>query len=172
MTGREYPARPLVGIGVALLKLPDGGDPGAVLLVRRGKAPAAGSWSLPGGGQDLGETAVDAARRELMEETGLRAGPLVLAANVDSIHRDAAGRVQYHYTILDFAGLWMGGDPRPGDDVTEAVFAPLDSLDRYGLWTEAHRVIGIAVAMLGPGSYATTAATLGARCTVPRASPT
>lgn len=152
MTGREYPAQPLVGIGVALLKLPDGNDPGAVLLVRRGKAPAAGSWSLPGGGQNLGETAVDAAKRELMEETGLHAGPLVLAANVDSIHLDVAGRVQYHYTILDFAGLWMGGDPTPGDDVTDAVFAPLDGLDRYSLWTEAHRVIGIAVMLLSPRS--------------------
>ena len=138
MSAREYPARPLVGIGVVLLK------PGAVLLVRRAKPPAEGSWSLPGGAQELGETAEYAARRELMEETGLDAGSLVLAANVDSIHRDPDGRVRFHYTILDFAAEWTGGEPRPGGDVSEAVFAPLDRLGEYDLWQEAHRVIGIA----------------------------
>lgn len=135
---REYPARPIVGIGVVLLK------PGAVLLVRRAKPPAAGSWSLPGGAQELGETAEQAARRELLEETGLHAGPLHLVANVDSIHRDEAGRVRFHYTILDFAAAWTGGEPVAGGDVSDAVFAPLDGLAPYALWDEAHRVIGIA----------------------------
>ncbi len=135
---REYPNRPLVGIGIVLLK------PGAVLLVRRAKAPSFGQWALPGGAQELGETAADAARRELREEAGLEAGPLHLAANVDSIHHDEGGRVQYHYTILDFAARWQGGDPAPGTDVSDALFAPLDDLAPYGLWSEAHRVIAIA----------------------------
>lgn len=139
---REYPQRPLVGIGVVLLKRD------AVLLVRRAKAPNAGSWSLPGGAQELGETAEAAARRELMEETGLAAGPMQLAANVDSIHHDAAGRVQFHYTILDFAAAWVGGEPVAGDDVSAAVFAPLDGLEPYALWDEAHRVIAIARRLL------------------------
>jgi len=143
MTGREYPARPLVGIGVVLLK------PDAVLLVRRAKLPSLGQWALPGGAQELGETAEEAARRELLEEAGLEAGPMVLAANVDSIHRDDAGRVHFHYTILDFAAPWVGGDPVPGGDVSDALFAKLDDLERYGLWTEAHRVIAIARRLLG-----------------------
>ncbi len=155
MTSREYPDRPLVGIGVVLLKPPSGADPGAVLLVRRGKPPAMGSWSLPGGAQKLGETAEHAARRELAEETGLLAGPLLLAANVDSIHRDAEGRVQFHYTILDFAALWQGGDPVAGGDVTDAVFAPLDGLVPFELWHEAHRVIGLARRLLSSASGGT-----------------
>ena len=142
MTRREYPMRPLVGIGIVLLKA------ASVLLVRRARAPAAGSWSLPGGAQELGETAEQAARRELREETGVEAGPLLLAAHVDSIHRDATGRVQYHYTILDFAAEWSWGEPRAGDDVSEAVFAPLDGLTPYGLWDEAHRVITVACRLL------------------------
>lgn len=143
MSEREYPSHPWVGVGVVLLK------PGAVLLVRRAKPPAAGSWSLPGGAQDLGETVEAAARRELREETGLDAGPMTLAANVDSIHRDATGRVRFHYTILDFAAAWLGGDPTPGSDVSAAEFAPLDALGPYGLWDEAHRVIAVARRLLG-----------------------
>jgi len=141
--GREYPARPIVGIGIVVLK------PDAVLLVRRGKAPSFGHWALPGGGQELGETAEECARRELIEETGLTVGALHLAANVDSIHRDERGRIRFHYTIIDFAAAWASGEPRPGDDVTDLTWAPLDRLDEYGLWSEAHRVIAIAQRLVG-----------------------
>ena len=143
MTAREYPPRPLVGIGTVLLR------PGAALLVRRGRPPALGQWSIPGGAQKLGETAEAAARRELVEETGIEAGPLTLIAHVDSIHRDEAGRVQYHYTILDFASRWQGGAPVAGSDVTAAAFVPFGSLVELGLWSEATRVIALARAALG-----------------------
>ncbi len=145
-TTREYPARPIVGIGVCLLRRQNGGE---VLLARRGRPPGLGSWSLPGGAQEVGETAEAAARRELREETGLAAGALQLAANVDSIHRDDDGRVRFHYTIIDFAGLYESGALSPGDDVAEVVWAPLDALESYGLWSEAIRVIGIARQVLG-----------------------
>ncbi len=143
MSDREYPLRPIVGIGIVVLK----GE--HVLLVRRGKPPNIGSWTLPGGGQELGETALEAARRELLEETALRAGPMVLAAQVDSIRRDEAGRIQYHYTIIDFATRWEAGEPIAGSDVTEAVWARLDALEPFDLWSEAHRVIAIAAHLVG-----------------------
>jgi 8-oxo-dGTP diphosphatase len=139
---REYPARPIVGIGVAVLR------PGAVLLVRRGQPPNLGAWSLPGGGQELGETAEAAARRELLEETGLQVGELLLAANVDSIHRDPDGRVRYHYTIIDFAALYLAGTPVAGGDITETAWAEFGDFARFGLWHEAVRVIGIARRLL------------------------
>lgn len=139
---RTYPDRPIVGIGVAVLR------PGAVLLVRRARAPALGAWSLPGGAQELGETAEDAARRELAEETGLAVGPLLLAAQVDSIHRDPDGRVRYHYTIIDFAARYEDGAPRPGSDVSAVAWAAFDRFDDYALWDEARRVIGLARRLL------------------------
>jgi ADP-ribose pyrophosphatase YjhB (NUDIX family) len=140
---REYPVRPVVGIGVVVLRAD------AVLLVRRGNPPDAGSWSLPGGGQELGETAEDAARRELAEETGLSVATLHLAANVDSIHRDADGRVRFHYTIIDFCAAYAGGEPAAGGDVTAVAWAGLDALEAFSLWSEAHRVIALARGILG-----------------------
>jgi ADP-ribose pyrophosphatase YjhB (NUDIX family) len=138
-SGREYPARPLVGIGIVVLK-----PPHEVLLIRRGRAPMLGAWGLPGGGQELGETAEAAARRELLEETGLEVGELRLAGNVDSIDRDPEGRIRYHYTILDFAALWAGGEPRALSDAAAVTWADLRDLDRYDLWREAHRIIALA----------------------------
>jgi 8-oxo-dGTP diphosphatase len=140
---REYPPRPIVGIGVVVLR------PEAVLLVRRGRPPNIGAWSIPGGAQELGETAEQAARRELAEETGLSVGALHLAANVDSIALDEAGRVRFHYTIIDFAARWVEGEPRAGSDVIDAAWAGLDRLESFALWSEAIRVIAIARQLLG-----------------------
>jgi 8-oxo-dGTP diphosphatase len=138
MSDREYPVRPIVGIGIVVIK------DDTVLLVRRGKPPNIGAWTLPGGAQELGETTEDAARRELLEETGIEIGELQFAATVDNIRHDETGRVHFHYTIIDFAARWVSGEPVADTDVTEAVWAPLDALDDYGLWSEAHRVIAIA----------------------------
>ncbi len=147
-SGREYPKRPLVGIGVALLRRGEAGP--ELLLVRRARPPALGQWSLPGGAQHVGETAEAAARRELHEETGLEAGALVLAGYVDSIHLDADGRVQYHYTILDFAGLWQGGDPVAADDVSDVHWANEAEFEDLSLWSEARRIFQAAQTLLMP----------------------
>lgn len=135
---RRYPERPLVGLGIVVLR------PGGVLLVRRGAPPAEGLWSLPGGAQELGETAEEGARRELREETGLEVGPLELVGYVDSIHRDVAGQVVYHYTILDFAALWRGDAPRPGSDITDLAWVAFDQFDAFALRAEARRIIARA----------------------------
>lgn len=136
---REYPERPWVGIGAVVLRGEE------VLLVRRGRPPRQGEWSLPGGGQRLGETAEACARREVAEEAGVEVGPLRLLAVVDAITPGDPGRgPRFHYTIIDYAASWVSGTARAGGDVTAVAWAPLDDLARFGLWPEALRVIALA----------------------------
>jgi ADP-ribose pyrophosphatase YjhB (NUDIX family) len=132
---REFPATPLVGIGVVVLR----GD--AVLLIRRGRPPGLGQWSLPGGGQELGETAEAAARRELREETGLTVGAMALAGYADHIHHDAQGRVQFHYTVLDFAARYCGGAARRGDDAADLAWVTPADFEAYGVAPEVRRMV-------------------------------
>jgi ADP-ribose pyrophosphatase YjhB (NUDIX family) len=138
VSDREYPTRPFIGIGIVVIK----GD--QVLLCQRGKPPGVGTWTLPGGAQELGETCEQAARRELQEECALAVGDLHFCAHVDTIRRDDDGRIRFHYTILDFAARWVAGEPVAGSDVMNAEWAPMDALARYDLWSEAHRIIAIA----------------------------
>jgi len=135
MSTREYPDRPWIGIGVIAFRGED------VLLVRRSKPPRQGEWSVPGGAQHLGETAEAAARRELREETGIEVGPLTLAVVVDAMSHDQEGRTRFHYTIIDFAGQWVSGEPVAGDDVSEARWFSPEELPALGLWAEAIRAI-------------------------------
>ena len=139
---RTYPARPIVGIGVVVLR------EDAVLLVRRGQAPALGAWSLPGGAQMLGETAEAGARRELREETALQVGSLHLAGCVDSIHTDASCRIEYHYTILDFCAVYAGGQAIAGGDAVDVAWASLERLEEFDLWDEARRIIELSQQIL------------------------
>ena len=141
MTDREFPTRPWVGIGAIIFR----GD--EVLLARRGKPPRQGAWSLPGGAQHLGESAETCARRELLEETGIEAGSLLLADVIDVItHQEAS--VQYHYTIIDYCGWWAAGEARPGDDVAEVAWARPAALPGFALTPEALAVIARARILL------------------------
>ena len=135
----DYPNRPLVGVGVVVLK----GD--AVLLVRRGKPPRRGDWSLPGGRQRLGEAVRDAALREVREETALEVEVTALLDVLDSMTRDKDGRLAYHYTLVDFLAEWRAGEARPGDDVVEVAWADPRNLDGFALWDETVRIIELAL---------------------------
>lgn len=90
-------------------------DDGRLLLVRRGHAPFAGSWSLPSGRAEPGESARQAARREVAEETGLDVVVEDLLGVVYREHPPAGVR----YEILDFTCTVVAGTPRAGDDADD-----------------------------------------------------
>lgn len=141
MTDREYPTRPICGVGVVCLK------DESVLLVKRAKPPVRWEWSIPGGGQELGETTRAAALRELKEETGVDAELIGLVDVIDTVREDEKGRIQFHYTLVDFAAVWKAGEPIADDDVSDAEWAPLSEIENRGLWSETVRVIRKAVIM-------------------------
>lgn len=138
---RSYPDRPFVGIGIVVFK----GD--EVLLVRRAKPPVRNTWSIPGGAQETGETVREAALRELMEETALEVDILGMIDVVDAITRDDDDRVRFHYTLVDFAAEWRGGEATAGSDVGEVRWVPLAELDREDLWGETFRIIRLGAEM-------------------------
>jgi 8-oxo-dGTP diphosphatase len=119
---REYPSAPLVGVGALVVDGP------RVLLVRRGRPPAVGKWSIPGGLVDLGEPVEVAARREVTEECGIDVRLHGLVGFVDRIVRDEAGRVQYHYVLLDFLATPAGGAACPGSDTDALCWSTLEEL--------------------------------------------
>ena len=100
---------------------------GKVLLVQRAKPPL-GLWSLPGGRVEFGETAVVAAKRELLEESGVTAD---LTAFI-GLYEVILDKPAYHYAIACYGGVWRSGEARASSDALEARWlapAGLDSLD-------------------------------------------
>ena len=106
---REFPEAPRVGVGAVIV------HESRVLLVRRGREPLKGHWSLPGGLIELGESLQNAVVREVEEETGLRVEPLELIELLDRIHREE-DRVRYHYVIADYLCRVTGGTLKAASD--------------------------------------------------------
>lgn len=127
---------PVPAVGVVCLK------DDQVLLIRRGKAPRLGEWTLPGGRIEPGERAVDAALRELREETGVEAEITGLIDVVDGLFPEAS----MHYVLIDYAARWLSGEPVGADDALEARFVPLDQVDSLIDWSETRRIIRRAAA--------------------------
>jgi 8-oxo-dGTP diphosphatase len=133
---REFPDAPRVGVGAVIL------DGTRVLLARRGRAPSAGKWSIPGGLVDVGERLEDALLREIEEESGLRVRLLGLCGVIDRVVREQDA-VRYHYVIIDYAAEPVGGRLQAGSDAAEVRWVEIDELGQYdtteGLADMIHR---------------------------------
>lgn len=119
----RYPQAPRVAVGALVVKA------GAVLLVKRGKAPSNGKWAIPGGSVELGETLQQAAEREVFEETGIRIQAADPVYTLDFIERNRQGSVRFHYVIIDLAAEYLSGKIKAGDDADQAAWIPFAELE-------------------------------------------
>ena len=140
--GREYPSVPRVGVGAVVL------DGDRVLLVRRGKPPLAGKWSLPGGLVELGETTREAICREVAEECGLQIRVGEVAGILDRVVRDAEGRIRYHWVLVDYVAFAESGTLCAASDADEAQWVEVDAVERLettdGLMDMIRRALAVA----------------------------
>lgn len=116
---------PLVAVGAIVL------DDGDILLVKRKHEPASGTWSLPGGKLQLGESLADAVVREVREETALTVSPKGVAGTIERIVRDDEGRTSHHFVIVGhWAAIVDREDPTAGDDAEDARWFAVDEITR------------------------------------------
>jgi len=120
---RTYPQAPVCAVGAIVFR----GD--SVLLIQRGKPPAQGKWSIPGGAVRLGETLEDAVIRELREEVKLEVRPVGVGKVIDRIYTDSEGKIAYHYVIIDYVCEAGTGQPQAGSDASDAGFLKIEKLD-------------------------------------------
>ena len=116
MGQREYPSTPLVGVGAVIVN-----PQGEVLIIQRGTEPRKGLWSIPGGLVELGETLLDAVRREAEEETGLIVAPQAIVEVVDRIYMGSEAdseRIRYHYVIVDYWCTVVSGEIEAASDAS------------------------------------------------------
>jgi 8-oxo-dGTP diphosphatase len=117
----DYP-RPMLTVDTVVLTLE---ETPSILLIQRGNPPFAGDWALPGGFVDEGETVVEAAPRELAEETGLRVGPLEMLGVYDTPGRDPRG---WTVSVVYLARIPARVEVKGGDDASDARWFAVDEL--------------------------------------------
>lgn len=140
----EYP-RPAVTADIAVLRMEGAPE---ILLVQRKDPPFRDMWALPGGFMEMEETLEEAARRELFEETSLKAGELIRFDTYDKPGRDPRGRTITQVFIL----LWniSMGLPNAGSDAKSLAWHELTTLPDLAF--DHKYIIGDVIRMMKEGS--------------------
>ena len=126
-----------MGASIAVFK----GD--TVLLVERARAPFRGLWSLPGGSIEPGESASEAALRELKEESGTTAEIEGVVENVELAVTDDDGR-PLTWRLAMFYGRYAGGSLQPGSDASDANWVAIADLEKLSLTEGTASLIRLA----------------------------
>ena len=143
------PIWPRCGASAAILRGPE------ILLMQRSKGAFTGLWSLPGGHIEPGETARDAALREVREETLVDAEILGLIDVHNIILHKPDGSLATHYLLAVHHGRWLSGEPQAASDSLASRFFGLDALDGLPMTVGARDFIRRAVALQLPGGTGT-----------------
>jgi ADP-ribose pyrophosphatase YjhB (NUDIX family) len=136
---REYPQQPLVGVGAIIIA------EGLVALIKRGKAPLLGEWSIPGGMLELGETLRQGVEREALEEMGLIVRATELLGVFERIVPDPEQRTSYHYVLIDFLCEVVSGEIRAGGDAADARWFTPEEVSALPLPEDTAGVIRLAL---------------------------
>ena len=139
---RTYPQRPFLAVSAAIFRN------GKVLVVRRARKPALNLYTLPGGAVEAGETLVEAAIREVREETSLSIEPVALAGHREVIARDDAGKVERHFVILSFASRWLAGEPVLSDELDDLRWVDPSELGNYRTTDGLAEIVTTAATLL------------------------
>ena len=139
MDTRSYPEKPVIGVGALVFK----ND--SFLLIKRGKPPLAGTWSLPGGGVKPFENLQHAVIREVKEECGIDIEVINLIKEFEYIEREDDGRVRYHYIVFDFKAQYKGGTLLSSSDALDARWVHIDELPNYHLTRAVKEIIQDAI---------------------------
>jgi len=125
--------RPIIAsVGAVVFK---GSD---VLVVKRGRPPLKGHWSIPGGKLEYGEALADAVAREVKEETGCEINVIGL---IDVFEARPQKIGEAHYLLIDYVAEWVSGEVVPADDADEAEFVPFaEALSRLA-WDQTRTAL-------------------------------
>lgn len=128
-----------VGVGAVVFRGPE------VLVIKRGKPPFEGQWSIPGGRLEHGERVIDAVKREVREETSLEIEIIGLLDVFDALPSptDRAG-FDVHTVIIDYVAEWVSGEPIPGDDAAAAEFVSFEAAIARFSWDTTREALARA----------------------------
>ena len=132
---RHYPTQPLLAVSTAVVR------EGRILLGQRRKPPFHSVYSLPGGMVELGESLVEAAQRELHEETYVQADQFVFNGHAELITRDEAGQIKTHYVIASFVARWQQGEPQASEEMDHLIWADPSELADLPLTPGLHELL-------------------------------
>ena len=134
MTINQPPTRPALGVSALVW------HDSRVLLVRRGRPPLKGLWSLPGGHVEFGESLEQAVGREVREETGLDIGAL-RRIDVVEIIGNVGTPSPHHHVLIVFAAELRAGILAAGDDAAEARFVAPAEFDELPMTDDTRRLV-------------------------------
>ncbi len=142
MSSRRYPTTPILAACTAVWR----GD--EILLVRRKSGPGTGTWAMPGGRVELGETLEQAAIREVFEETGLELERVVFNRFEEVIRQDKERKTELHFVLAMFVGKSARGEAVAGDDAAETAWLSLDRIETLPLTGNTAKFARESVAFL------------------------